>query len=118
MPLEIPGKVVAPVAGTPVNIFDVIKAADPTNPTYRFKTFHAVLFQALKGNTGAVYIGKVGMVKATEVGVSAVLAIPTANSIPSYGIANQLEPAGVDLSALYLDADVSGEGVVVTLLVS
>jgi hypothetical protein len=118
MPLNIPGRVVVSVAGTPISIYDTIKAANPTDTTFLFKTFHAVLFQALKANTGAVYIGKLGMVKATEAGVSACLAIPTANAIPSYGIANQLEPAGVDLSALYLDADVSGEGVLVTLLVS
>lgn len=118
MPLNIPGKITVTVAGTPVNVYDAVKAANPADPALRFKAFHAVLFQALKTNTGAVFIGRDGMVKGTGVGVSAALAIPTANAIPSYGIANQLEPAGVDLTALYLDADVSGEGVLVTLLIT
>lgn len=118
MPVLIPGKVVVVAAGTPVNLYDAIRAAHPTDKAYAFKAFHAVSFQAWKGNSGQVYIGGSDMVKATGVGVAAVLVIPTATYIPTIGMANQLNPAGVDLTALYLDADVAGEGVLVALLTS
>lgn len=118
MPLKIPGKITVTVAGTPVQVWAAIKAAFPTDKAYDFKSFHAVLFQARVANTGSVYIGGQGMAKATGVGVSAVLVAPSTNQPASYGIANQLSPAGVDLDALYVDADTAGDGVLVTLLVS
>lgn len=114
----IPGKITVPVAGTPVQLYAAILALDPTNPAYRFKAFHAVLFQAMDSNSGKIYIGSSAMVKATLVGVAQVLVVPSASYIPSFGMANQLSPEGVDLTALYLDAAVSGEGVLVSLLVS
>jgi len=81
-------------------------------------TCHAALFQAKPGNLGKVYIGTAGMVRATLAGVSAVLAIPTVNSIPSYSISLTLAPAGIDLSELFIDADTAGEGVLLTILVT
>lgn len=81
-------------------------------------TCHAALFQAKPGNLGKVYIGTADMVRATLAGVSAVLAIPTANSIPSYSISLTLAPAGIDLSELWVDADTAGEGALLTILVT
>lgn len=113
MPIEIIGKIaVGNIEGfTPVAISSVLQAVHE-----RFLTFHAALFQAMATNTGKVYIGSATMNKLTLEGVAAVLAVPTANSIPSFGISNPLSPAGVDLSVLYLDADFQDEGALLTLL--
>lgn len=114
--IQIPGKLTVPTPGTPVQIFAALNAADPT--TYKFKKVQAVLLQALFGNTGKVYVGAATMNKASLAFCSAVLAIPTAAGAQSWGAANPLTPAGVDLDLLYLDVDVANEGVLVTLLVS
>ena len=107
------GKITVAVAGTPVQLI----ASTPFRAlNTRFYGYHAALLQALPTNTGLVYIGGVGMNKTTLAVVSNVLAIPSTSSIPSFGVANLLSPAGVDLSAFWLDAAVSGEGVLVTLL--
>lgn len=79
---------------------------------------HAVLFQAKKSNVGVVYIGRSDMVRSTLAGCAAQLAIPTANSIPSFSIALTIAPDGVDLSDLWVDADTADDGVLVTLLVT
>lgn len=109
--VEIVGKLVVPAAGTPVNVYSLL---DPA--AFPFKAFHAALFQALSSNTGRIGLGKHTMNLATGDDCAVVLAIPTANALPSFGVADQLSPAGVDLTAFWLDADVAGEGVLLTLL--
>lgn len=117
------GKVSVAAPGTPVQLsaapeyLAAIAAVFGSNPT-PFKTAQAVLFQSWKGNTDEVYIGNANMNKSTGAGVAAVLVAPTTASIPSFGAANQMSPAGIDLSALYLDVDVANEGALVTLLIS
>lgn len=111
MPIQMMGRIVVPVAGTPVSVRTAVFATGE-----RFQAFHAMLFQAMATNTGRVYIGKNTMVKATLADCAAVLAIPTANTIPSFGMSNPLSPAGVDISGLFIDADVNGEGVLLTIL--
>lgn len=119
MPLMTLGKVSVPAAGTPVQLTatqqykDAIAAA---KLSAQFVTATAVLIQAADGNTGKTYVGKQGMVKATLAGVNAVLVAPTDTFIPSFGIASQLSPAGVDLSEIWFDAATNGEGVLVSLL--
>lgn len=110
------GKITVPVAGTIRSVYDLAQPLDPD--TFKFKAFQAVLLQALPTNTGKVYIGNASMVKATYVGVSGVLVIPSSSNIPSWGASHPLSPAGVDLTALYLDVDVSGEGVLLSVLIS
>jgi hypothetical protein len=94
-----------------------VDAHGVNNDLTRFKC-HAVLFQAKKNNTGIVYIGRNPMNRTTLEGVAGQLAIPTANSIPSFSIALTLSPDGVDLSDLWLNADSAGDGALVTLLVT
>ena len=111
--IQVAGKLTVPVAGTPEQLFALL---DQTR--FRFKTFQSVLLQAIFSNTGKIYIGEEGMNKTTFENCAAVLVIPSASGIPSFGASNPVAPAGIDLTALYLDADVSGEGVLCTLLVS
>lgn len=110
--IRIIGPVTVPVPGTPV----LSTAAIPSPQTPARYTCHAALFQARSLNTGKVYIGSATMVKATLAGVIAVLAIPSDSSIPSFSIALTLAPAGITLSDLYIDADVAGEGVLLSTL--
>lgn len=117
--LQVTSPIRVTTPGTPVRLTSAI-TTDPgglTNTVDRF-TCHAVLIQAIDNNVGKVYVGLAGLVRATRVGVSGVLAIPTDNSIPSYSISLTLAPAGVDLSDLYIDADQANDGVLVTVLVT
>jgi len=111
--IQIAGKILVPTPGIPVNLYGQL---DPT--AFRFKSYHAILLQALYTNTGRIYIGAQAMNKTTLAACAAVLAVPSAGSIPSFGVANTVAPAAVDLSALWIDADVASEGVLCTLLVT
>lgn len=117
--LQVLGAITVPVPGTPVRATSTITvdAGGIRNDPTKFSC-HAALFQARQSNSGRVYIGTADMVRATGVGVAAVLAIPTSNSIPAFSISLTLAPAGVDLSELWIDADVANEGILLTLLVT
>lgn len=104
-------RVVVPMGGTPVQITTGI--ANPIQDKV-----HAILIQALKGNTGNVYIGDSSINRTTESGVYATLSIPTSNFIPSFTAAIVGAPAGIALKDFYIDADVNNEGVKITVLVS
>lgn len=114
------GPVRVSVPGTPVRATSAIPDTLPNlygEPGSNF-TCHAALFQALPTNTGLVYIGAATMNKTTLAGVLAVLAVPTANSIPSFSVALTLAPAGIDLSDVYIDAANATEGVLVSILIT
>lgn len=113
--VEIVGKISVPVPGTPVS---VIASPLVTALLGSFQTVQSVLFQAWKGNIGAVYVGKSGLNRTTGAAVGAVLPIPTINAIGAFGASNHLSPAGIDLSVFYLDADVANDGALVTLLIT
>lgn len=105
-------KITVTVAGTPERV-----TKNETDPAAG-QGCHGVLIQALKGNTGVVYIGNSGMSKGNQTGLLGMLAIPTSNTIPSWSAALTLAPAAIQLRDLYIDADVSGEGVIVSILVT
>lgn len=117
--IQVLGPVNVVTPGIPVRVTANITtdAHGITNLPTKFSC-HAALFQARKANTGKVYIGLPTMDRTTGAGVAAVLAIPTDNSIPAFSISLTLAPAGLDLSSLYLDADVAGEGALLTILVT
>jgi hypothetical protein len=79
---------------------------------------HAVIIEALKGNTGCVYIGLEGLNRTTLEQVLIVLPIPTANLIPTFSIALTVAGNAVNLGNLFVDADVGGEGVLISALVA
>lgn len=117
--LQVCGPISVVTPGTLIRASSVVTtdAHGIVNSVTRFKC-HAALFQAKHGNVGIVYIGLATMVRSTLAGCAAQLAIPTANSIPSFSVALTLSPDGVDLSDLWIDADSAGDGVLVTLLVT
>jgi len=86
------GTIVVLTPGTPV-------AISPTQLNCQ-----SILIQALFTNTGRIYINCYGQRVAT-------LAVPTANSIPSFSVTIPDAPGGLDALAYTIDAQVGGEGV-------
>lgn len=119
--LLIVGKITIPTPGTLVRVTETAEyqaALQAIGLDMRFKTVQAILFEAWKGNVGQVYLGGAALVRASGAGVSHVFVIPTTSALSTWGASNHLSPAGVDVSALYLDADTANDGVLVTALVS
>lgn len=87
------------------------------NPAEKF-AIHGILVQACKANVGRTYIGGPALDRATEADVIATLAIPTANSIPSFAAALTLSPNGLNLADYYFDADTAQDGVKVTVIIA
>jgi hypothetical protein len=104
------GPLVVAAAGTPKQVV----APTAMNPP----SCHAVIIEALPGNTGKVYIGLAGLNKGTLQQVLVVLPIPTANLIPTFSIALTVAGNAVNLGNLFVDADVNGEGVLISALVA
>src|SRR5262245_23823424 len=106
--MQVPlGLITVPNAGTPVRITTTTQYLQ-SGIQASFRTAQAILVQTWKANTGQVFVGKSGMVKATGAGVIAVLGIPSTSALHAFGASNQLGPASIDIGELYLDADVNG----------
>ncbi len=105
------GIVTVASAGTPV------VATQNQSPTTTRCAAHSILFQQVSGNTGKIYIcDRASAVKATGVGVLAVLSIPTTNFLPSASATVTYSPSAFDLSNYYIDADVSNEGCLISII--
>ena len=102
------GKVTVTTAGIPVQL-----AAKTTNCNVAY-------FQALSTNTGKIYIGvTAGLVKATLANVLRVLLPPPATPLTLDSFSPQgITPGPIDLSTIFVDADNSLEGILVSYLVS
>jgi hypothetical protein len=111
------GKITVAAAGTPVPVTVPSVVSGPLG-AQGLTTVHAFIVQALKGNTGAIYIGLLGMSKSTLVGVLCVLPIPTANLIPTFSVSLTEAANALSLTDLFIDADVNGEGVTVSGVVA
>lgn len=101
------GAITVPSAGTPVRIWNG-----------EHKGIHAILFQALGGNTGKVYIGNRGLNKTTLVGCYGVITIPQSGQpLPHWSAAYTPAPNGLDaLENFTVDADQNNDGVLVTFI--
>ncbi len=98
------GPVVVPTPGLPVPL--------TTNPKL---TASKVLFQAIPGLTGKTYAGLPTMVKSTLAGVARVLAPnPTGGFSETLYIESQDGDNSIRLAEYAVDADVAGEGLLVT----
>jgi hypothetical protein len=75
------------------------------------------MFEVLPTNVGRVYIGAPTMDRATYTDLYAILAIPTDNFLPTFSVALTIAPNALCLNDFYIDADESGDGVIVTYLV-
>jgi hypothetical protein len=120
MPLQAIGRVVVPAAGTPAAVYPPAAAMPPIIPdgVTGFATVQSVKLQALPSNTGKIYVGFSGLVKATYANCLGTIAAPSdpiKGPFPSESYSMPFIPNGLDLSDLYIDADNSGEGVIVAV---
>lgn len=106
------GKILVPLNGTPVQVTSLQPRPADNYPC------HGVLIQALPSNSGKVYIGKSTLNKNTLADCFAVLAVPTTNQIPSFTAALTLAPNAINLTEIWIDVDVNGEGALVSVLVA
>lgn len=102
------GAITVPTPGTRVAIY-----------TGQHKGIHAILFQALEGNTGNVYVGNKGLNKTTLVGCYGVITVPQSGQpLPHWSAAYTPSPAGLDsLENFTVDADQADDGVLVTYVI-
>lgn len=104
------GKTTVTTPGTPVQV----SVPSVINPP----SCHACIIEALFGNTGKVYVGTSGLTKSTLADVLVVLPIPTSNLIPTFSISIVSGANALHLRDLWIDADVAGEGVIVSAVVA
>ena len=104
------GSVIIPVGGIPVRVV--------VPPTMNPPSCHALIIQTLRSNTGKIYIGLSGMQRTTLAQTLAVLPIPTDNLLPTFSIALTVAANAINVADLWLDADVNGEGVLISALVA
>jgi hypothetical protein len=79
---------------------------------------HGLMVEQWPGNSGIIYVGTETMDRTTGAGVYAMLAIPTDNFLPTFSVANTIVLGGLIPNQIWLDADVGGEGALVTILVT
>jgi hypothetical protein len=112
------GKVTVVTSGTPVQIGALPAVVAGPLGVGGLSTVHAFVVQALSSNAGKIYIGLVGMSKATLAGVLVVLPVPTANLIPTFSVSLTEAANALSLNDLWFDADNSGEGVTISGVVA
>lgn len=78
---------------------------------------HGLMFQAWPTNTGRIWIfdRQTGS-RATGVGVVAILAVPTANILPSASATITSAPNALIANNHWIDAEVGGDGCIVSYL--
>lgn len=119
MALQALGKVTVGTAGTPVAVSPAASAVPPLTPdgTTGFATVQSVMLQALPTNTGKIYIGLKGLNSTTLANCLVILPAPSdaiKGPFTSASFSQPFVPAGVNLSDMVIDADNSGEGVIVS----
>jgi hypothetical protein len=98
------GRVNVVTPGTPIQL--------STNPT---ATASKLLFQVIPGLTGKTYVGIPALAKATLAGVARVLsANPSGGFSETFEIESQDGENSIRLMDYAIDADVAGEGLLVT----
>lgn len=106
------GYVTVAAAGTPVRATN-----NQADPTLRIGA-QSVLFQALPGNGGIVYIGQgAAFDPATGVGVLGIIpapADPTSGPFPSFVVSIPVPAAGLNAADFYVDASGNDNGVLVS----
>jgi hypothetical protein len=101
------GLVIVTTAGTPVPV-----SATPLN-------CNAAYFTTVRASQSGqqMYVGVTGMNKSTLAGVMKVLEKPTATAADSFQMTPKKGKALIDLSRVYIDADTSGDGILVSALI-
>lgn len=90
--------IVQPTPGTPARL-------TLNFPEFEHELCNTIFIQVLPGNTGDVYFGRENMVKATGVGVIAILRPPTANHLPdlAFNIPDAMNPFRIGVYRVDVD---------------
>lgn len=104
------GKVTVVTPGTPVQA-----TVNQSSPNTRIPAY-SIMFQALPGNVGSVYVGLIGLNKSTLAQVVAIIAVPTTNSSPAFTVTITYAPGGLNVADFYIDANNAQDGVLVSLV--
>lgn len=113
------GKITVTTPGTTIAVDSLLPAAPLKAPS---ASIHAILFQAVTGNVGKIYVGRQDLDKTTLDGVMAVIPAPALNAsnipimLPTFSIALTISPNGLSTQEFWIDADNGGESVLVTVL--
>lgn len=99
----------------PLGSKTVAAAGTPEQLTTTREGCQSILIQALPTNTGKVWIGTSAINTGTFAGVLYMLPTPSGSDLPSVSFSIPLAPAGLNAADLWLDVDVSGDGVIVTI---
>jgi hypothetical protein len=107
------GRITVAVSGTPVQA----TVNEPAQAD-RFSTHSVMVERDDPNDIGLVYIGtSAAMNIATLEGVIAILAVPTTNFLPVFTVTITHMPDGVNANELWIDADVSGDSVLISAVV-
>ena len=106
------GNVTVTTAGTPVRI-----TINESSSTARLQC-HAIMVEQIPGNSGRIIIGLSNLNSTTYVGALAILAIPTTNTLPSCNVGIGDAPNAFNAADYFIDATVSGEGALVSYLIT
>ncbi len=106
------GRIVVPLAGTPVQL-----TSNLTNPT-QYKLVHALLIQPHPLNTGRVYIGIGPNFTKSGAGQIAWLAVPGTNVSPAFSETVSYAPNAVETTEIYIDVDNNGDSVIASGIVA
>lgn len=108
------GKVTVSSPGNPVQA-----TINQPRPADRYPV-NGYMCQSLPTNTGLVYIGLKNMNKATLVGVLGILPVPTPNAmsvplvLPTFSASAGAVPVVDDMTFIYVDADIAGNGCIIS----
>ena len=106
------------------SVITVSSAGTPVQVTATRIPAQAVLIQALPNNSGRIVVGFDNTVRANASGVNpsgpvlAIIGAPASNTAtpPSANGGNPTAPAALNLQQFWIDATVSGDGVIVSYL--
>ena len=90
--------------------------ANQVDPTARVEC-HSFMVEAKFNNGGKIYIGTASFNKTSGVGLLAVLAIPTANMIPTFSATISFMPNGLNLADYFIDSDSGGDGALLSAVI-
>lgn len=100
-------------------VVTVTNAGTPVQVTTSRTPAHAILIETLWTNTGRMYVGRSTLNVSTKVGLLNVLPAPTSATtgpFPAVSAGIPSAPNGLLLNEIWLDAQNSGEGVLISYL--
>lgn len=103
----------------PLAVITVATAGVPVQATTSRIPAHAILIEALWSNGGRMYIGNSALVVSTKTGLLSVLPAPSdpvKGPFPAVSAGIPSAPNGLRLDEIWIDAQTSGDSVIISYL--